>query len=104
MKVRPSMVQVQRGGPLPTYWMAHPKVSASCPIASGDTHVFVFTPSLSHHVPCSQVTFKNMRFLNGDSKGNTGGLFLIQGNVDITFINCEFGQSIGTEGLGFTEG
>ena len=42
-----------------------------------------------------QVVIKNMRFLNGNSKGNVGGLIYAQGAVDLTFINCEFGYSLG---------
>lgn len=38
---------------------------------------------------------KNIRFLNGNSKGNVGGLIYAQGAVDLTFINCEFGYSLG---------
>lgn len=45
-----------------------------------------------------KITFKNFRFLNGDSKMRTGGLIYAKGNIDLTFINCEFGQSIGGDG------
>ena len=59
-------------------------------------------PSLSRPIPTpncfcryKQVTIKNMRFLNGNSSGLPGGLISVQGSVDITFDNCEFGQSTG---------
>jgi predicted outer membrane repeat protein len=45
-----------------------------------------------------KVTIKNMRFLNGHSQGRVGGLIYVMGNVEVEFINCEFGQSIGGDG------
>lgn len=44
--------------------------------------------------PPPQVTFKNMRFMNGNSKMGFGGAVEVFGPVDVTFINCEFGGSI----------
>lgn len=51
-------------------------------------------PNRHHHPANRQVTFKNLRFMNGNSKMGFGGAVEVFGPVDVTFINCEFGGSI----------
>jgi hypothetical protein len=52
--------------------------------------------ALDMHLPFRvQVTIRNLRFLNGFSNGLPGGLIGVWGNIDVTFINCEFGGAIG---------
>lgn len=41
-----------------------------------------------------QVTFKNLRIMNGNSKQGFGGAIEVSGPVELTFIDCEFGGSI----------
>ncbi|KAL4424315.1 hypothetical protein ABPG75_001616 [Micractinium tetrahymenae] len=57
--------------------------------------IFYITPSDPNTGgPRMKVTFKNLRFMNGNSKMGFGGAVEVFGPVDVTFINCEFGGSI----------
>lgn len=41
-----------------------------------------------------KVVLKNLRIMNGDSRNGFGGAVEVNGQVDLTFIDCEFGGSI----------
>ena len=63
-------------------------LQVTCSRAAG-THL---VPCFSWHPP--QVTFKNLRLMNGNSKNGFGGAVEVFGPVDVTFIDCEFGGSV----------
>ncbi|KDD71884.1 hypothetical protein H632_c4228p0, partial [Helicosporidium sp. ATCC 50920] len=45
-----------------------------------------------------KVVIKNIRFLNGQGWSEPGGAVSVVGNVDVTFVNCEFAYAQGGEG------
>lgn len=57
-------------------------------------HVLTALPSIYSSLPLFQVVLKNLRIMNGDSRNGFGGAVEVNGQVDLTFIDCEFGGSI----------